>query len=110
MHKFIKTVGPAALISFVLVLPFAILETVNNTVSRQNLFGLILLFAVLWILPTAFIVISTPLVRGIRGGDKLLANPLTLLLRVASLVLIATVWGWGFIDQLPCFLGVPNCD
>jgi hypothetical protein len=100
----------AAIISFILVLPFAILESLNNTITKQNAPGLILLFGTLWLLPTAFIVIIMPIVRTVRAGNSLLANPITLLFRVAFLALIATIWGWGFIDQLPCFLGVPNCD
>lgn len=100
----------AAFISFLLMLPFAILESLNNTITKQSALGLILLFGVLWLLPTIFILILIPIVRSVRTGKSPLANPLTFLLRVASLALIATVWGWGFIDQLPCFLGVPNCD
>ena len=100
----------AAIISFILVLPFAILEALNNTITQQNAPGLILLFGLLWLLPTAFIVILMPIVRTVRAGNSIMATPVTLLLRVAVLSLIATVWGWGFVDQLPCFLGVPNCD
>ncbi len=100
----------AAIISFILVLPFAILEALNNTITKQNAPVLILLFGVLWLLPTAFIVILAPVVRTVRAGNSILANPIKLLFSVAFLALIATIWGWGFMDQLPCFLGVPNCD
>lgn len=100
----------AAIISFILVLPFAILEALNNTITKQSAPGLILLFGVLWALPTAFIVILTPMMRTVRAGSNIMANPISLLFKVAFLALIATIWGWGFIDQLPCFFGVPNCD
>jgi len=100
----------AAIISFLLVLPFAILESLNQTITRQNAPGLILLFGVLWLLPTAFIVILVPVVRAVRAGNSLLAHPITLLFKVAILVFIAWFWGSLFIDQLPCFMGVPNCD
>ncbi|MCA1601141.1 MAG: hypothetical protein LC776_05710 [Acidobacteria bacterium] len=110
MKTFTKNLGLAAIVSFILVLPFAILEVLNNTITRQNAPGLILLFGVLWLLPTAFIVILTPLVRTVRAGNSIWANPVKLLFKVGCLALIATIWGWGFIDQLPCFLGVPNCD
>ena len=99
----------AAIISFLLVLPLAILEAVNNTITRENVFGLLLLFGVLWLLPTAFIVILLSVLRSARG-NRLAATPITLSLKVASLALIAMVWGWGLMDQLPCFLGIPNCD
>ena len=110
MKTITKDLGSAAIISFIIVLPLAILEALNNSVTRENASGLVLLFGVLWLLPAAFIVIFIPMLRSVRAGDTLKAKPVILLLRVASLVLIATVWGWGLIDQLPCFIGVPNCD
>jgi uncharacterized membrane protein len=79
-------------------------------VTKDSASGLILLFGVLWFLRTVFIVILKPMLRSALAGKSLMAKPVTLLLRVASLVLIATLWGWGFMDQLPCFLGIPNCD
>ena len=110
MKTFTANLRSAAIISFILVLPFAILEALNNTITKQNGPGLMLLFGVLWLLPTAFLVILTPIVRTLRAGNSILANPIKLVFRVVFLALIATIWGWGFIDQLPCFLGVPNCD
>jgi hypothetical protein len=100
----------AAITSFIIMLPFAILESLNNSITKQNVIGLALLFGILWLLPTLFIVLFMPLVRTVRSGGRLLTNPISLLFRVAVLTLIATIWEWGFIDQLPCFLGVPNCD
>jgi hypothetical protein len=100
----------ASLIGFILVLPFAILESLSHTINRHNAPGLIVLFGLLWLLPTAFIAILVPLVRSARAGQSLMANPFTLLSRVALLALIVMVWGGILIDQMPCFMGVPNCD
>jgi hypothetical protein len=100
----------AALVSFILVLPLATLESLNQTMTRQNAPGLFVLFGLLWLLPTAFIVTLMPVVRSVRAGHSLTANPLNLLLRVASLALIAVLWGGLLADQMPCFMGVPNCD
>jgi hypothetical protein len=69
-----------------------------------------LLFVVMWLLPVIFIIILTPIVRNVRAGNDILASPIKLLLSVAFLVLIAIVWTGALIDQMPCFLGVPNCD
>ena len=110
MKAITKDLGIAAIISFIIVLPLAILEVLNNGVTTENAFGLVLLFGVLWLLPTAFLVIFIPMLRSVRAGNMLMAKPIILAFRVASLALIATVWAWGLIDQLPCFLGVPNCD
>jgi hypothetical protein len=106
----IATLGAAALISFIIVLPFVILEWLNNTITRQNATGLIFLFGLLWLLPTAFIVILAPLVRAVRAGNSILAHPINLLFRAAFLALGAWMWVGLLIDQLPCFLGAPNCD
>ena len=100
----------AALISFMLVLPFAILEALNNPLTKQNAAGLIVLFGLLWLLPIAFVVILLPIVQTVRAGNSVMANPISLLFRIVLLVLITTMWGGILIDQIPCFIGVPNCD
>jgi hypothetical protein len=110
MKSTITTLGSAALISLILVLPFAILESLHNTVNPRKALDYIVLFGLLWLLPMAFVVILVPIVRTVRAGNSILANPITLLFRVAFLALIAMMWGGILIDQLPCFLGVPNCD
>ena len=101
---------PAALISLLLVLPFAALEALNNTITRQSAPGLVVLFGLLWLLPTAFILTLVPLVRTVRDGSDVRANPVGLLLRVAFLAALALVWGGILTDQMPCLVGVPNCD
>lgn len=100
----------AALISFLLVLPFAILESLNQTMTEMNAPGLFVLFGLLWLLPMAFIVTLMPMVRNLRAGHSLMANPINLLLRVSLLALIAMMGAGLLIDQMPCFMGVPNCD
>ncbi|HVG30233.1 MAG TPA: hypothetical protein VM864_11070 [Pyrinomonadaceae bacterium] len=100
----------AALISLILVLPFAILEALNNTITGQNAPGVIILFGLLWLMPTAFILILVSVVRAVRDGNSVMAHPASLLLRVAFLALIAMMWGGILTDQMPCLMGVPNCD
>jgi hypothetical protein len=100
----------AALASFILVLPFAVLESLNQTITEQSASGLFVLFGLLWLLPTAFIVTLMPIARGVRAGRSPIANPVDLLLRAASLALIAMIWGGLLMDQMPCFMGVSNCD
>ena len=86
----------AALASSVLVLPLLILEALHTTLTRQNAPGLIVLFGLLWLLPALFVLILR------TSGYRLL--------RVAALLAIALFWGGVVADQMPCFLGVPNCD
>ena len=100
----------AAIISFMLVLPFAILEASFNPVNGRNAPGLLALFGLLWLLPAAFIVILAPVVRAARAEESTTASPVSILFRVAFLALIAVMWGGLLVDQMPCFVGVPNCD
>ena len=97
-----------ALIGAILVIPFMILELVNRRKFDEGF--PFLLFGILWLMPVAFLLILMPLVRDLRAGSRILVNPIKLLLRVVVLILIAWLWAGALIDQMPCFLGVPNCD
>jgi hypothetical protein len=90
-----------AIISSFLVLPLAILEFTFNTVNKANAPGLTLLFGLLWLLPTAFIATLVPIVRNVRAGNSILANPTILLLKVAFLALIAMMWGAFYLTNFP---------
>jgi hypothetical protein len=96
-----------AIMSFLLVLPFLFLELGN----RRNLFESfpIALFGVLWLLSMVFFILLMPIVRTIQTGNGLQVNPV-LLVRVVVLILLAVVWVSMVNDQIPCFLGIPNCD
>ncbi|MBC7932747.1 MAG: hypothetical protein H7Z38_19470 [Rubrivivax sp.] len=116
MKNIATNLKSAAVISLLLVLPFMILDfwfqIVNKPIalSLKNYTDFIMLFGFLWLLATAFIVILTPIARNVRAGHGITTNPVTLLFSVAFLVLIAIMWVSLMIDQLPCFIGVPNCD
>jgi len=100
----------AVLAGLFLVLPFVVLESLNNAITRQNAPGLLVLFGLLWLLPVAFVVILMPIVRTVRVGGDITAKPVNLLLRVGVLALITIMWVSIMNDQMPCFMGVPNCD
>ena len=97
-----------AIIGLLFVIPFMIMEVVNT--QNFNAVFNIPLFGIMWLLPTIFIVILVPIVRNIRTGNSLIANPISLLISVIFLMLIALMWTGLLMDQMPCFLGVPNCD
>ena len=97
-----------AIIGFFLVLPFLILELVTSSnLPRSN--ASIVLFVFMWLLSTAFIAILMLIVRNVQAGNKLLANPVSLLLSV----ILFGVFAWQrvefVIDQMPCFLGATGC-
>ena len=108
MKNIFTAFGSPAIIGLLFVIPFMIMEAVNT--QNFNAIFNIPLFGIMWLLPTIFIVILLPIVGNVRAGNSLMARPIRLLLSGVFLVLIAWMWASLLIDQMPCFLGVPNCD
>ena len=108
MKNMLTNLRLPAIISFFLMLPFLILELVNRRNFNEGF--PVPLFGFLWVLPILFILTLTPIVQTIRAGNNVMAKPISLVLRVALLLFIAWFWGNIVMDQMPCFLGVPNCD
>ncbi len=102
-----KLIGPL-IISLAVVLPFLILELVNHQSSHDGF--PVALFGLLWVLTYSFILILIPTVYSLRAGNRNLTNRIALLSKVVLLTVIAWIWVVLVIDQMPCFLGVPNCD
>lgn len=94
--------------SSVLVLPLLILELVNGGGADQDF--PIVLFGILWLLPLLFILLVTPIVRRLRNYEGGAVQMLPLLPSLGVAMLLAWFWIVLVIDQMPCFLGVPNCD
>jgi hypothetical protein len=85
-----------------------VMEVVNRRNFNEGF--PIALFAIMWLLPLLFILIATPTVRNIRAGNSVIANPVIPVIRVVFLAFLAWMWFGNLIDQMPCFLGVSNCD
>jgi hypothetical protein len=116
----------AAIISFILALPFMILfllimlgiepslgplePLLTTEVDQPNVLGSAIVFAAFLLLIVAFIVIPSPIVRNVRAGSSITANPVNLILTVAILFFIIMFVGGIIVDQYPCWIGVPNCD
>jgi hypothetical protein len=97
-----------AIVSSLLVLPFMILELVNRRGFNEGF--PIVLFGLLWLLPLGFVAILMPILRSLPAGNRNMQSAFSLLPRVALLILIAWLWVGLILDQMPCFLDVPNCD
>lgn len=95
-----------AMISLVLVLPFMVLELINRRNFSTDF--PVPLFGMMWLLTFSFILLLIPVARSLR--NKQLKKPLGLAARVVLLAIVASIWIRLVVDQLPCFLGVPNCD
>lgn len=95
----------AALVGTVLVVPLIYLETRRGYPSFPYP-----LFTVLWLVPIAAVLLAAPLIGAIRGADGVLARPAVTVARLGLLALAVLFWLTLVHDQMPCFLGVPNCD
>lgn len=103
-----NTIPTAILAGAAVVAPFIYLELrYARTIYSNFPFPL---FALLWLLVSAFVVVAAPLIRAIRAGESVLARPAVLTVRIGFLVGAALFWIAIVQDQMPCFLGVPNCD
>jgi len=98
----------SAVSSSALVLPFMILELLNRRSFREGF--PIPLFIAMWLLPFAFTLILIPTVAALRHKRNSASDRFITLLSLALLILIGLLWAGIIADQLPCFLGVPNCD
>jgi hypothetical protein len=97
-----------AIVSSLLVLPFMILELVNRRGFNEGF--PIALFGLMWLLPLAFVAILMPILGSLPAGNRNMQRAIKLLPRIALLIVIAWLWVGLTLDQMPCFLGVPNCD
>jgi len=96
------------MISVILVAPFIVLQWINRRTFREDFTFVLLTFMSLHAL--IIVLLLTPALRRLRATKSLRALKLG---HWAGLMLGA-VLGYAYvdvvIDQLPCFLGVPNCD
>lgn len=97
-----------ALISTLLVLPFVVLELVNRRGFNEGF--PVTVFGLMWLLPLGFIVLLLPIVRRRPAGPMTPAERLSLWTRIAVMGLIGFIWVALVADQMPCFVGQPNCD
>ena len=116
MQTILKTFGSPALISFLVILPFMIMEVVNRRNFNEDF--PIFLFFILWFNLFAISLILLPIVRGKRTGNHDIANPVptqgnTLLINPKSSAIISVVLilspgilplldsvGWLSLDRL----------
>ena len=94
MQIILKTLGSSALIGFLLILPFMIMEVVNRRNFNEDF--PFMLFFVLWLNLFAISLILLPIVRGRWTGNHDMANPVptqgsTLLTNPRSAAMISVV-------------------
>jgi hypothetical protein len=77
---------------------------------RQTMSSAMTLIVCLLALPVASAISLTPAWRAGGGGRGVFANAFNLVIGAAAGVLSLGVAGVFAADQLPCWMGVPNCD
>jgi hypothetical protein len=108
MKNLLTSLRSPAIFSFVIVLPFMILEwATRSNLPRTNASGI--LFVIMWLLPMLSIFTLMPIVRNVRAGNRIAANPVHLVLRVVFSGWLIWMWVVLVMDQMPCFLGGSGC-
>jgi hypothetical protein len=113
----------AAIISVILILFPFLLSGLNSLgwISLDRLFngpdpavvylpGQIIALALFSIPIAAGLIAGGPIVKTLRAGGSLFAYPIHLILVLLILSPLAIGLVSLFMDQWPCFIGVPNCD
>jgi hypothetical protein len=104
----LKSLVTSLLISSTLVVPFVVLQVVNRRAFPEAFPFVLFIFMSLHSL---LIVLSLmPALRRFRSARKLSALTLGHWAGLVVSVILVLIYANVIIDQLPCFLGVPNCD
>ena len=96
------------LISSTLVAPFIVLQLINRRAFHED-FPFVL-FTFMSLHSLLIVLLLTPVVRRLRSERDLRVLKLGHWAGLAVSVVLIFAYADVVIDQLPCFLGVPNCD
>lgn len=83
---------------------------VTAPVDQPNVVGTAIVVGAWLLAVVAFVVSVAPVVRSARAGDGIAADPISLAVSAAILVVVLSFVGGIVVDQYPCWIGVPNCD
>lgn len=97
----------AAIVGVVLVVPLAFLQA-SNTDGASALDASVL-FGLLWLLGALFVMLLTTVGRNMRR-IRSRSSSLYFFAALVSLMMVGVAWAGIVFDQMPCFMGVPNCD
>lgn len=89
--------------------PFA--QTFNQPdPDKSNFYNTVIPLGAFLLAVAASLIARISIVRTLQARGRLLAHPISLILVLLMLVILAWNWGSFVIDQMPCFVGVPGCD
>ena len=86
-------------------------EILAPTGDGPHLIGSLIALNLIMVLPIIACIINfAPVMRSVRAGYGIAANPANLLLSIGSMLIVMSFIGAFIADQYPCWMGVPNCD
>jgi hypothetical protein len=106
--KSVEAFGRSLLISSGLVWPFFLLELVNRRTFHEAF--PVVLFAFMFLHSLLIVLLLTPALRRLREAGHLRALKLGHWTGLALGAFLILGYAELVVDQMPCFLGVPNCD
>lgn len=95
-------------LGFVATAPFFILELINRPPIITDL--PVALFVMMWITASIAVLTFRQVLRSGPAKPVLTAHNAVLILSLVVSIVTASIWIGLVNDQMPCFLGVPNCD
>ncbi len=104
----LKSFVTALLVSSTLVAPFIVLQWVNRRAPHEGFPFVLFIFMSLHSL--AIVLLLTPALRRLRSEGEFRALKLGHWAGFVLAAILVFAYVDVVIDQLPCFLGVPNCD
>lgn len=108
MTRGIQIIFKAAVAGLVVTMLLMVLQWVNMRDFRTD-FPLAVSVP-LWVFAAAFLTITGAVLRQARTPGKTMAGKMWSAAGIGLAIVIAMVWIGFVADQMPCFLGVPNCD
>ena len=96
------------LISAALVAPFVVLQWVNRRAFHEEF--PVVLFIFMSVHSLVMVLLLTPALRRLRSEGRLSALKVGHWTGLLLGAVLACAYAGVVLDQLPCFLGVPNCD
>ncbi len=104
----LKSFVKSLVISATVVAPFIVLQLINRRAFHED-FPFVL-FTFMSLHSLFIVLLATPALRRLRSEGNLRALKFGHWAGLALSAFLIFVYADVVIDQLPCFLGVPNCD
>jgi hypothetical protein len=108
MSRNMQSIFKSAAAGLAATIPLMVLQWVNMPDMWADF--PIAVFGSLWVFAALFVGTAGAVLKQVRTPDKTMAMKMWLVAGIGFALAVAMVWIGFVADQMPCFLGVPNCD